>query len=44
MHKPFETKLVSRIYGNGKGLIFSQAYFSGLGTRAGVDMAVISDL
>jgi hypothetical protein len=38
--KTVEDKLLSRIYGTGRGWAFSQADFSDLGTRAAVDKAL----
>ena len=40
MQKTVENKVVSRIYGNGRGWAFSQMDFSGLGTRTAVDVAL----
>jgi hypothetical protein len=40
MHKTIEHKVVSRIYGNGRGWAFSETDFSGIGTRTAVDVAL----
>lgn len=40
MHQVIEAKVVSRIYGTGRGWAFSQADFTDLGTRAAVDSAL----
>ena len=40
MHKTVENKVVSKIYGNGRGWAFSQTDFSGIGTRDAVDVAL----
>ena len=40
MHKSVENKVISRIYGNGRGWAFSQMDFSGIGTRTAVDVAL----
>ena len=40
MQKTIEDKVVSRIYGNGRGWAFSETDFSGFGTRTGVDVAL----
>lgn len=37
MHKSLEEKMLSRIYGNGRGWCFSQADFADLGTRSAID-------
>lgn len=37
MTKPVEQKVLSRIYGNGRGWAFSQADFADLGSRSAVD-------
>lgn len=40
MKQTVENKLVSRIYGRGRGWAFSQTDFSGIGTRSAVDLAL----
>lgn len=35
-----ETQVISRIYGNGRGWVFSQKDFAGLGTHATIDRAL----
>jgi len=40
MHKAIENKILSRIYGNGRGWAFSQADFADLGSRSAVDLAL----
>jgi hypothetical protein len=40
MHKTIEDKIVSRIYGNGRGWAFSQADFADLGSRSAIDLAL----
>lgn len=40
MPQPIEYKLVSRIYGKGRGWAFSQKDFSGLGPRSSIDVAL----
>ncbi|MCK4412651.1 MAG: hypothetical protein KAY32_03820 [Candidatus Eisenbacteria sp.] len=40
MPQPAINKLVSRIYGNGRGWAFSQKDFSGLGTRSAIDVSL----
>lgn len=40
MGKTIDEKLVSRIYGNGRGWAFSQADFADLGSRSAVDLAL----
>jgi hypothetical protein len=37
---PVDQKVISRIYGHGRGWAFSQADFSGIGTRSAVDLAL----
>src|SRR5882724_9501189 len=40
MTQSIEDKLVSRIYGNGRGWAFSQADFADLGSRSAIDLAL----
>src|SRR5277367_6165672 len=40
MTQSIEDKLVSRIYGNGRGWAFSQADFADLGGRSAIDLAL----
>jgi hypothetical protein len=40
MQKTIEEKMLSRIYGNGRGWAFSQADFADLGSRSAVDLAL----
>jgi len=40
MAKSAEDKILSRVYGNGRGWAFSQADFADLGTRATIDSAL----
>ncbi len=40
MTQTIEEKMVSRIYGNGRGWAFSQADFADLGSRAAIDLAL----
>ncbi len=40
MAKPVEERILSRIYGNGRGWAFSRADFGDLGTRSAVDSAL----
>jgi len=40
MNKTVEDKILSRIYGNGRGWAFSQADFADLGTRSTIDSAL----
>ena len=40
MAKPIEDKILSRIYGNGRGWAFSQADFADLGSRSAIDSAL----
>jgi len=40
MRKPVEEKMVSRIYGNGRGWAFSQVDFADLGSRSAIDLAL----
>jgi len=40
MEKAVENKIISRIYGNGRGWAFSQADFADLGTRSTIDSAL----
>jgi hypothetical protein len=40
MGKGIEDKIVSRIYGNGRGWAFSQADFADLGSRSAIDLAL----
>ena len=40
MQKTIEDKILSRIYGNGRGWAFSQADFADLGSRSAVDLAL----
>lgn len=40
MAQSIEDKLVSRIYGNGRGWAFSQADFADLGSRSALDLAL----
>jgi len=40
MDKTVEEKILSRIYGNGRGWAFSQADFADLGTRSAIDLTL----
>jgi hypothetical protein len=40
MQQAIETKMISRIYGNGRGWAFSQADFADLGARSAIDSAL----
>ena len=40
MTQSIEDKLVSRIYGTGRGWAFSQADFADLGSRSAIDLAL----
>ena len=40
MSQSIEDKLVSRIYGSGRGWAFSQADFADLGSRSAIDLAL----
>ena len=40
MAQSIEDKMVSRIYGNGRGWVFSQADFADLGSRSAIDLAL----
>jgi Family of unknown function (DUF6088) len=40
MQQAIETKIINRIYGNGRGWAFSQADFADLGTRSAIDSAL----
>ena len=40
MTQSIEDKIVSRIYGNGRGWAFSQADFADLGSRSAIDLAL----
>jgi hypothetical protein len=40
MQQAIENKIISRIYGNGRGWAFSQADFADLGTRSAIDSAL----
>src|SRR5258708_8397405 len=40
MGNAIEEKIVSRIYGSGRGWAFSQADFADLGSRAAIDLAL----
>ncbi len=40
MHNTVENRVVSRVYGNGRGWAFSETDFSGIGTRTAVDVAL----
>ena len=40
MSQSIEDKMVSRIYGNGRGWAFSQADFADLGSRSAIDLAL----
>jgi hypothetical protein len=40
MTQSIEDKMVSRIYGNGRGWAFSQADFADLGSRSAIDLAL----
>jgi hypothetical protein len=40
MQQVIETKIISRIYGNGRGWAFSQADFADLGARSAIDSAL----
>lgn len=40
MRKSIEQKVVSRIYGNGRGWAFSQVDFADLGSRSAIDLAL----
>lgn len=40
MQQVFEQRILSRIYGNGRGWAFSQADFADLGTRSTIDSAL----
>jgi len=40
MEQSIENRIISRIYGNGRGWAFSQADFADLGTRSAIDSAL----
>jgi hypothetical protein len=40
MQQAIENKIISRVYGNGRGWAFSQADFADLGTRSAIDSAL----